>query len=262
MTPISSFRPKRLHSVDVSLSTITFLLSTPGGINLAEKNNFWGVLRAVKYFWKYHIWGCLFLVFVSVDESWTKRVAAASLAVVSNSSMSWAHSTLPQWSVWNSSSSLASFTWKFCFSIPSPSFSLHRFIHSDDPLNAGQSEDQRLGGIHPEHEPVQGFQAGAERNWRDPAFWGGKAPVGHKVLLEFSNVGRTHCGRRYAGNRVQVDIKSDLNVIIYDFSVIIIDHFSATLTELMSSKPHESWVMIPPLTKPKKNWIPFVSLQF
>ena len=45
-----------------------------------------------------------------------------------------------------------------------------RFLHSDDPLNAGQSEDQRLGGIHPEHEPIQGFQAGAERNLRDPAF--------------------------------------------------------------------------------------------
>ena len=33
-----------------------------------------------------------------------------------------------------------------------------------------EGEDQRLGGIHPEHEPIQGFQAGAERNLRDPAF--------------------------------------------------------------------------------------------
>lgn len=86
--------------------------------------------------------------------------------------------------------------------------------------------------------------------------------MGHKVLLEFSNVGRTHCGRRYAGNRVQVDIKSDLNVIIYDFSVIIIDHLSATLPELISMKPHDAIIQYPPLTKPKKNWIPFVSLQF
>ena len=82
--------------------------------------------------------------------------------------------------------------------------------------------------------------------------------MGHKVLLEFSNVGRTHCGRRYAGNRVQVDIKSDLNVIIYDFSVIIIDHLSATLSELMSNKPLDA--NYPPLTKPKENWIPLVSL--
>ena len=37
LTPISSFWPKGLHLVDVSLLTVTFLLLSSGEINIAEK---------------------------------------------------------------------------------------------------------------------------------------------------------------------------------------------------------------------------------